>query len=63
MVLQCQVAAQLQLDLDGSKMNTEPIANNEIIRWDNGDETVIDKNIESFIKNPVTPPETEAEEL
>lgn len=54
---------QLLLVLDGNKMNSEPIANNEIIRWDNGDETTIDKNIESFIKNPITLPETEAEEL
>lgn len=44
-------------------MDNQPTANNEVARWDNGDETRIDQNTLAFIKNPATPPETEAEKL
>jgi hypothetical protein len=44
-------------------MTNQPTANNEVARWDNGDETHINQNTLIFIKNPITPPETKAEEL
>lgn len=35
----------------------------DIRRYDNGDETNINLELIRYIKNPDTPPETEAEEL
>lgn len=63
MAEECQVAAQHQLDLDGNKMEENKTANNEIIRWENGDETTVNNGLLLLIKNPTTSPETEAEEL
>lgn len=63
MAVECLAAEQRQLDLDGNKMNNEPAANNNVIQWDNGDETSVNQSVLLYIKNPTTPPETEAEEL
>jgi len=57
------VVDQHQLDLDGNKMEEPETANNEVIRWENGDETTIHHELVRLIKNPITPPETDAEEL
>lgn len=57
------MAVKLQLDLDGNKMSEEPTANTEVVRWDNGDESSINPAVLQYIKNPTTPPETDAEEL
>jgi hypothetical protein len=44
--------------------NTEnSIASVVIARWENSDETFLDPGHISYIKNPNTPPETDAEEL
>jgi hypothetical protein len=38
-------------------------ANTRVVRYDKGDETTIDNFMISYIKNPETPYESEAEEL
>jgi hypothetical protein len=44
-------------------MNQESSSNTEPTRWDSGDESEINPEYLRYIKNPTTPPETEAEEL